>query len=316
MAPFINKLNKPRSRRIIAVIIIVLTVIAFSYYISKHRSLITELEATPPLLIIAIMILYTAWFGSLAGIMLSSLRICKKKLPVKESFLLNAYSTLVNFFVPGQGGIAVRGVYLKKVRDLKFRNYILTTLIYYGIYAFVSILLLLVDSRPWWQTVLAAIIVGGASLGVIKLYQKNSKTDVAELDLTTGSLAQLLMWTVIQAVVQVTIYGVELHRVNKYIKLTQMVTYTGAANFSLFVSLTPGAIGIRESFLLLSRRLHHITESNIISASVIDRGVFIVFLGILFVITLSFHAKNRSLLQNSSKMEVSSRKADLKPSAK
>jgi uncharacterized membrane protein YbhN (UPF0104 family) len=244
-------------------------------------------------------LLYTLWFGALAGIMLASLRICSKRLVLKESFLLNAYSTLVNFFVPGQGGIAVRGAYLKKIHNLKVRNYVFTALLYYAFYAALSTLLLLVDSRPWWQTLLATSLVALLSYAVIYLYQKRSKTTRSELDLTPRSLGSLFIWTCLQALIQITIYFVELHRVNDHIRLQQAITYTGAANFSLFVALTPGAIGIRESFLIFSRRLHHISDANIVAANVIDRGVFLVFLGILFLLTLGFHAKYRSALSKS-----------------
>jgi uncharacterized membrane protein YbhN (UPF0104 family) len=78
-----------------------------------------------------------------------------------------------------------------------------------------------------------------------------------------------------------------------------MITYTGAANFALFVALTPGAIGIREAFLLFTRHLHHISSANIVAANIIDRAIFIVVLGVLFGLTLGFHAKYKSLWRKS-----------------
>jgi uncharacterized membrane protein YbhN (UPF0104 family) len=299
IATTMNKTTKQRIRLSITIFIIVLTISAFVYYISRHKSLLTQLGSTPLSKIVEIMLLYVAWFMALAGVLQASIRICKKQLAIKESFLLNAYSTLVNFFVPGQGGIAVRGVYLKKLKDLKVRNYIFTTLIYYMFYAIVSIVLLLVDNRPWWQTICAIALVSGLSYVVVRLYQKRSKTILSELSLSAKNLVFLFLCTVLQAIIQTAIYSVELEQVNQHIKLSQAITYTGAANFSLFVSLTPGAIGIRESFLIFSQRLHHISNANIVSANIIDRGVFIVFLGILFLLTLGFHARYRSVFTKS-----------------
>jgi uncharacterized membrane protein YbhN (UPF0104 family) len=297
-------------------VIIVLTIVAFIYYISRHHSLITQLKSTPLITIVLLMVLYALWFGALAAILQASLRICKKELQLKESFLLNAYSTLTNFFVPGQGGIAVRGLYLKKLKSLKVRNYIYTTLIYYMFYAVVSAILLLIDNRAWWQTLVVVLLVSGLSYGVLWLYSSRSKIDKSELDLSRLNVGFLFAATVLQAVIQVTIYGVELHRVNNTIHLAQMVTYTGAANFSLFVALTPGAIGIRESFLIFSHRLHHINDANIVSANIIDRAVFFVFLAILFILTLGFHARYRSAIKQSKKVDDDKSKIQLEPSAK
>ncbi|HSX27439.1 MAG TPA: hypothetical protein VLG25_01515, partial [Patescibacteria group bacterium] len=53
------------------------------------------------------------------------------------------------------------------------------------------------------------------------------------------------------------------------------------------------AIGFRESFLLLSSRLHHIDKVTVLNASLIDRGVYVIFLALLFIVVLSLHAKDR-----------------------
>ena len=166
-------------------------------------------------------------------------------------------------------------------------------------YAIIASILLLVASRPLWQALVATIIVGLISWLVIYLFVNRSHIKTAELTISRPSLAYLLGATLLQAVIQVAIYGVELHSVNSHISISQMITYSGAANFSLFVALTPGAIGVREAFLLFTRHLHHISSANIVAANVIDRAVFIVVLGILFCLTLGFHAKYKSLWRRS-----------------
>jgi uncharacterized membrane protein YbhN (UPF0104 family) len=73
----------------------------------------------------------------------------------------------------------------------------------------------------------------------------------------------------------------------------QTLSYAGAANFSLYAALTPGAIGIREAFLVFSQGIHHISSSVIVAANVIDRAVFLLFLGLLFVGVTLLHAKDK-----------------------
>ncbi|HEY5152784.1 MAG TPA: hypothetical protein VII55_02310, partial [Candidatus Saccharimonadales bacterium] len=77
-------------------------------------------------------------------------------------------------------------------------------------------------------------------------------------------------------------------------RFSQAIIYTGAANLALFVSLTPGAIGFRESFLVFSRHLHHISDNTIVAVNILDRSVYIVFLLILAVFIFGTHAQ-RSL---------------------
>ena len=284
-----------RLRTILAILLICLTAVAFGYYINHNRYLLTQLSHTHSSTIIWLLLLYGAWFIALCLIVWASIRICQKNLAPKEGFLLNAYSTMVNFFVPGQGGIVVRGAYLKKIKKLKVRNYIYVTLIYYMFYAIISSLLLLAASRPFWRTIGAAIVVGGISLVIIYLFIKRSHIKTSELATTKTNLSYLFFATLLQAIIQLAIYGVELHSVNQHISLSQIITYTGAANFALFVALTPGAIGIREAFLLFTRHLHHISSANIVAANIIDRAIFIIVLLVLFALTLGFHTKYKSL---------------------
>lgn len=271
--------------------IVLITVGTFAYYLSHHPELLSRLARTPISVILDLVALYLVWFGAMVLTVHATLRICRRPLDPGENILLNAYSTLVNFFVPGQGGVAVRGLYMKKRHQLGFRHYILATLLYYMSYAIVSALMLLVSSRPWWQTCLGILGVIAGSVFVVYVYERRSGTNTAALDLSFSNLAFLFSATLAQAVAQVAVYGFELHTINPDIMLSQVVTYTGAANFSLFVALTPGAIGIRESFLLFSRQLHHVSTATIVAASVIDRSVFLILLGILFVLTMVFHAR-------------------------
>jgi uncharacterized membrane protein YbhN (UPF0104 family) len=177
-------------------------------------------------------------------------------------------------------------------------------LLYYFFYGLVSILLLLAGSQPWWHTVLGLLVATGVGVVCFKIYLRHSKSQTGTgFSLKGGSF--LLLATFLQTLVQVAIYYTEVHTVNHQIAFHQVITYTGAAQLALFVGLTPGAIGIRESFLILTERLNHISSSIIIEANVIDRAVFLVFLGLLFLLILSMHA-NKKLqvsLQQSAEVE-------------
>ena len=155
---------------------------------------------------------------------------------------------------------------------------------------------LFVASTFWWLIIPAVALASLISFLVISFAKKQfeKKGKQIKLQFTRAKLTRLVFLTLAQATTQAIIYGIELHSLHPIgFTIKRVISYTGAANFSLFVSLTPGAIGFREAFLEFSQKLHHFTTASILAANIIDRGVFLIFLGILFIIMLATHAKNK-----------------------
>lgn len=268
------------------------TIGLFYYYLAHHTSILHQLVTTSPLTITALLGLFALWFGALGLILHACLRICGQELPPGENLMLNAYSTFLNYFLPGQGGMALRGLYLKGRHNLPLRRYIFVTLMYYVIYAAVSAVLLIGGVRTWWQTLIAvALISGGAYLGA-RFYSRQRDLSRRGLNFSFENITFLVLATCLQAIFQVAIYWVELNSVAPGFKIGQVMSYTGAANFALFVSITPGAVGIRESFLLFSQKLNHITDAAIVGANVLDRSTYIVFLLIIFAVLLAIRGRH------------------------
>ncbi len=274
-------------------VIVGLTIAAFVYYMSKHPDILEQLGKTPPQLIALLLLLYIPAYLGLVLVLHSSLQLYKKRLGLQENFLLNAYSSLLNFFGPGQSGPALRGVYLLKRHGLRVRDYVFSTLIYYAFFAVISAVFLCIGSRTWWHAVLFVGAVGGLSFLVLRRFAKKPDSEKAQTNFRLTVLVGLFAATLLQLGMQVVIYYVELHNIDPHISWSQVLTYTGAANFATFVALTPGAIGIRESFLLFTQQLHHIDSATIVGANVIDRGVYLLLLGLLAIAVVGLHAKDR-----------------------
>ena len=284
---------KKNLRIIITIGLLLAAVVVFGFYISKHSYLIDRLKHISPLIIIWLVLLYSLWFLALSLIIKYSLAMCRKSIGSSENVLLNAYSVIVNFFLPGQGGPAVRGAYLYKKHKLKIRLYIFVTLVYYLIYGLVNSILAFSDTSLWW--LLIPIIIGSIALGIIggRKYLSRFKIQISEIEINFKVICYLFLATVFQVLIVLAINFVELHSVNSSISMRQMIVYTGVENLAIFVALTPGAIGIREAFLIFSRKLHHISVANIISASIIDRAIFLIVLAILLIFVIATHAKNK-----------------------
>jgi len=282
---------KKKLKIIAGFIVLAITIGAFAHYLATHPAVIAELKTTPPLLGIALLGLYLLFFGALVIILRLSVRLFGITIGRTENLLLNAYSSLANFFLPGQSGPVLRGAYLKKRHGMRIKDYMFTAVLYYAFYAVVSALFLCIGSQPWWITLI--VLIGTATVCTLgaRWYAKRSQVKQSRLDIKIVAL--IFLATAAQITIQLVIFYLELKQVHGSTTWAQALTYTGAANFALFVSLTPGAIGIREAFLVFSQSLHNLPSAVIVAASVIDRAIYLVLLGVLFVLTISLHAKDK-----------------------
>lgn len=278
----------------LAIVILLITVIVFTVYFKQHPNIFASLKSVPMYVIAVLFMLYVAFIGTLAWIQQATLKLCNVRLGNKESALLMSYSAIVNFFGPLQSGPAFRAAYLKSKHNVNLKRYGVATLLYYGLYAAFSGLLLLVFIAGWW--VLPVIVAALALAPLLKRVTKFQTLDLA-------AVRNLALATLAQSAVQSLIYYIELHSLSAHVTYLQALIYTGAANFALFVSVTPGAIGFRESFLLLAQRLHHISSGVVATASLLDRAVYVSLLVVMALFIFGFHAQ-RFLHVNTSGRET------------
>jgi uncharacterized membrane protein YbhN (UPF0104 family) len=288
--------NKQRLKALASPLLIALFLGVFVYFFVTHPKLRHALAAANPWVLLLIAALYGVFILCLSWVYNATLQLCGKRLAFRENFLLTCYSTIVNFFGPLQSGPGVRAVYLKQKHGIRLRDYTVASLAYYAIYAIISALFLLSASGTYWVLGLAAtlcVVVG--SIGIVVFFKRrfSRSKDGLQLDISPKTIGWLSLATLCQLVLVAVIFYVELHAIHVNAGWRQALAYGGAANFALFVALTPGAIGFREAFLAFSQQLHHISTPNILAASVIDRAVYVAFLGLLFLIVLGLHADRR-----------------------
>ena len=288
MKEIINKHQK----KLLAILILILTAGGFLFYFLNHKNALEPLKNLSLFNISAILILYGAILLALTYVLKCSLELFEKKIVFHENLQLNIWSNIVNFFGPLQSGPGVRAIYLKKKHSLDIKKFLYISLIYYGFIALTSCLFIALGSFNIFLAILIMILAAWVIYSGFKiLSSKIGKSDKPHLN--PKIISKLFIITLIQLFITSLIYLIELHIVNKSIDYHQVLAYTGVANLSLFVAITPGAIGFRESFLLLTQKLHHINASNMLSASIIDRSVDVLFLLILIAIAASMHLKKR-----------------------
>lgn len=275
-------------RPVLAISVLSATAIVFWRYFATHPSVRHQLGDTSAVLIVALLCLYLGTVFALVLIFGATLRLCKLELKSSENVMLTAYSSVINFFGPLQSGPAFRAIYLRKKYGLRLGNYTSATLVYYFFYGGFSVLFLLSGLLKWWLIVALMLLVAfGYSVRGNQLVKRR----LAGLDLK--GWYYLMLATFLQVTLVAAIYFVELRSFAPATHLSQAIVYAGAANLALFVSLTPGAIGFRESFLLFSQNLHDISTSTIVAANILDRSIYVVLMLMLAVYIFISHTARR-----------------------
>jgi uncharacterized membrane protein YbhN (UPF0104 family) len=273
-----------RHRKTIGIIVIVAFFAFLVYYLLANPDVLRNVVKIGPERGIALLVFYFFVVLTNCGIMVATVRLCKKHLPTRSGLLLTMYSSVVNFFGPLQSGPGVRAVYLKTKIGLRIRDYTYAMLFYYFAFAALNVSLMFINTAAWLSTLGIIAMVVLIAAGTQKLGFGHLKKYVFAI----------FILTLLQVLCMVVIYTIELNAVDPsaHYTILQTISYTSSANLSLFVSLTPGGIGIREAFLIFSESLHHIPLSSIISAGILDRAFYIIFVILLFVVSTGLNLKD------------------------
>jgi hypothetical protein len=270
-------------KKAISIAIIILFFGFFGYYIVANPSVMESVAQVGPLVALSVLLLYLLVLLTNVGIMHISIRLHDKHLALRQNFPLMIYSSLVNFFGPLQSGPGVRAIYLKAKIGLRIRDYTYATLVYYLTFGLLNLSLLFITVSVW--ITVAGVIIAAIFTLLSSRFFSSPRRRLYALGIFTATLVQVAL--------MVGIYTIELQAVSTTQSLTllQTASYTGSANLSLFVSLTPAGVGIREAFLIFTQSLHQVGLSSIVASGIVDRALYIVFLGILFIISSSMHLR-------------------------
>ncbi len=269
-----------RIKPIAMVAIIILTVCLFIAFFARNPEAIHQLKTMNKWSLAIIIGLYAVVTLVLAFVYDLMLKMCRKDLSYKENFLITGYSSIVNFFGPLQSGPGFRIAYLKKKHDVSMRSYFYTVVLYYACFSAVSGTFFIVGFLPLWLCAILFLLGSGFLYMALKIYRKRKGNP--RLHFSPGLVVGFIFGVLVQLSLIATIYGVELHSLGHDLTIRQLLTYTGTANFALFVSLTPGALGFREAFLIFTKQLTGLDNAAIVTTNFVDRVMYVTFLALLF----------------------------------
>ncbi len=229
-----------------------------------------------------------------------------RSISLVESVYTTALSTLANYVLPFRGGAAVRAVYLKTEYGLSYTkfvaslygNYILVMLIN-SFVALATLLWLAADSIQVNITlwlIMLSIFSFALSLttkrlrldsfainvlsrinhpitaklarrieGVVdgwKLVAHNSQLLTRMIGVVSiNFLARFGMFTLLFSALEIDI------------AVSYMLLFTALTNLTIFISLTPGALGVRETVLLLYSQTLSLDNDEVLAVSLADRAI-------------------------------------------
>jgi len=270
---------------ILSLVIIIITLVLFVNYAFSHPEIFEPLLQINPIVILVLLFGFLVIVCINAFVLHHSIKLINKSIPIKDNLLITAYSSIVNFFGPLQSGPGFRAIYLKSKYGIKLKDFLIGTIIFYVFFGlFNAGVIFLAFSLHYQQSVafFATFIFLVVTFIILKIINKNRRF----LYVNNMSFWMITLSSVLISLLTSLLYYIELLQTGASISLDQAIVYGSTANMSLFVAVTPGAIGIREGFLILSQQLHGIESSSIIAANVIDRSLYVIFLMIVFVIII------------------------------
>ncbi|HET6924803.1 MAG TPA: lysylphosphatidylglycerol synthase transmembrane domain-containing protein [Candidatus Saccharimonadales bacterium] len=239
-----------------------------------------------------------------------------------ESFVVAVLTAIGNFFGPLFGGLGIRAIYLKKYHNLPYSKFTATLIGYYlmmfqfnSLLAIGSLLALPhTDQTGFVLAIFVAWFVVFFLLTFVKLpprermrwlsrHKPGSLLTKVLYDIEDGwkvlvgnrkLLVQMLVLAVANLLTLYLINYVEFRALGIHVSPAAMGLYTAIVQASLLLSITPGAVGIREAALLVLAGTLGITNQQIIQVAILDRGIYFLLLGVLFMVTR--HSKLRKSL--------------------
>ncbi len=286
---FVSILRTKTSRLILTIAIIAATLGVFAWYIATHPKVVDVLLHLHPTALLLLTLAYSLTILANAYILHVSLAYVSRSTPFIDIILLTGYSSIVNFFGPLQSGPGFRAAYLKKKYKVEIRRFLAATLIFYLFFGIVNLLVLVlagVFEYPNLRLYIGGVFVLGG-IFIVPFFTLAKKTKPGATFFANARLRDPHFWLIGAGAIGLSLatasaYYIELLQVRADVTFWQTIIYTAAANLALFVSITPGAIGFRESFLVLSEKLHHISTDAIVAASILDRAFYVGFLLVMF----------------------------------
>ena len=301
-----------RSKKHFSILITIFFILIFIYYFYNHLEEFRQLLEidTSSLILVGLLQLTTILVN---GVFLRVILLPFSTDPsISEGFMVSLLSTIGNYFTPFRGGAGIRAVYLKTKYNFPYSDFLATlygnyviVFLFFAIVGITSTLLLWISSGQLFSilimifTTILIITILFITLPVStydhffkRLPQGNNLLSYTGRFLEGWKIIsqdhilmiKLLGITCLNFIIFLTMTKMVFKVLNIEIDLLSTIMYAVISNLSLFISLTPASLGIRESLLIIFSGAVGLTNSQILQAAIITRGSMFMVLAISSVI--------------------------------
>ena len=272
----------------------------FVHYFFNHTEDFKQILSLNPILlgVVAACFVLALFINGLAIKIL--IKPFDKHLSTRDSFYVSVISSIGNYFGPMMGGTGLRALYLKKKVDLNYSDFASTlygtyviTFLVSAVFGLISLALLYESfgktTYLWLSAFFVAITVCLVWIIISARRAKQRKlmsripviggtltkinTSWSKIVLHKSMITTLVRLTVINLAILMAINYTEFLLIDVNISFGSLMLYSILGSFSILISLTPGALGIREGLFLVNGELLGLTSAQILLVAVIDRGV-------------------------------------------
>jgi uncharacterized protein (TIRG00374 family) len=302
----------------------IVIVISLGYFKANYEEIRDYFKLIEPIWLIAsgIVFIITIYANSIVLTILLEIY----GIDIKNSFTVTTASAFLNYFLPMRGGAVYRSIYLNKLYNFNYPDFIAS---FFGTYIIVflanSIFNLLILLLVWIQYSIFNIFLFGLFIGILfgtlllLLYKKEIHLESKRFNFITskankiikgwqvlnrnpraiGKLAFVIIVINILTALQLSIifkgFGQE-------VDLLKTALLSSTSFISIFVNITPGSIGITEGIMAFVASITDIDVNLIVSAQVIRRLTEAL---ILFILGGSAYYKlNKELFNLAKKDEI------------
>lgn len=220
-------------------------------------------------------------------------------LPIREWLGLTSVNTMCNYYLPAQGGLIVRGAYLKRQYNFPFSRYASlvmgSQLVMLGVAATFGIIFLIISRDIFAENILPLLGLFGSVLIITLLIYQIIPTlaiQSARFDKLKPFLQQFIkgleiwrqhrvapVYLSLLMVIVIFLWGLRLYAcfmaIGEPVNFVQIMIIQTLINLSLVISVTPGNLGVKEGITAFSANLVGISPTTALLASLVDRAVTI-----------------------------------------
>lgn len=302
-----GKINQTTTQRL-GLAIGAITVVLFASYFVLNIESFKLLLHIKPLYLIGSLACYVLLIISNGLFMKFVLLPFEKTISVRESLQVSLISSVGNFFAPAGAGLGFRAIYLKKRHDVSYGDYISILLGNYILVFLINGLGGLVAitqtgalhtregnliSIFFFGLLVVSLLVCIASVPKRLLSLPNSLLSSAFRQLQKAHdglwrilrkrqlLLTLNALIIFQFILSIIIAWLEMRALNLSISFSAITLFSVLGSLSIFINITPGNIGIKESVYLLTAGIIGLSGPQILSVSLIDRTILVAALMML-----------------------------------